>query len=86
MTLLAVYAAFALATAISMWYEFFNPILKDAIASGVKNAVTESSKLSSAVYLIIHFLVAPAAVFVLLFPSLGTHYVSGLSKEIYLND
>lgn len=86
MALIAVYAAFALATAISMWYEFFNPILKDAIASGVKNAVTESPNLSAAVYVIIHFLVAPVAVFVILFPTLGTHYVSGLSKEIYLND
>lgn len=82
MVLIQFYLIFAIATALTAWWGFFRPLIKEAKSNGVKNTFVDAPILSGTVFILVSILLAPFLVSALIFPIHGEYFRSGLKRVI----
>jgi len=83
---LVLYIIFALTTSLCAWLFYFMPAVKEAKHRGINNSFTNSTVLSSVVYIIISTFIAPT-IFIALFSNQHSkQFYEALRQEILKQD
>jgi hypothetical protein len=76
------YIIFCLATSLTLIYELFWPIIALARRDGIDNDLTRSPLLSLFIFFVVNAVLAPAVVWLLVFPPLFAGAFLGITKAV----
>ena len=82
MVLIQIYFILAITTALTAWWGFFRPLLKEARGKGIRNVLIESPITSGIIFITISTVLAPLLVSPIVFPLHGEYFRLGLQRVI----